>query len=379
MFSRRLQWDLAPNMLSQLLRAKQAGGASVLDLTESNPTRAGFSYPAAEILPSLANPKSLLYEPQPSGLKDARAAVAHHHGLDVERVLLTTSTSESYAWLFKLLADPGDEVLVPRPSYPLFEFLAALESVRVVQYPLVYHDGWSLDCGALEHLVTKRTRAVILVNPNNPTGSFLKRHEVEPLKSICMEHGLAIISDEVFADYAFGPDPRRVPTLAEVDEVPTFCLSGLSKIAGLPQMKVGWIIIGGGAEALERLELIADTYLSIGTPVQHALPHLLAAGQGVQRQIAERIRENLNFLRSAVGTASACGVLDVEGGWCAILRIPRIRSEEEWCLEFLDRDNVFVQPGFFYDFETEAFVVVSLLTGVETFREGIERILARID
>jgi len=354
-----------------------------LDLTESNPTRVGFAYPADEILSALGDARALVYEPAPAGLQAAREAVVGYYAarasaVEPSRILLTSSTSESYAWLFKLLADPGDEVLVPRPSYPLFEFLAQMESVRVVQYPLAYHDGWSIDADALVAALTERTRAIVLVNPNNPTGSFLKRCELELLMTVCGDRGIALISDEVFADYTFGPDAERVSTLTSVDGALTFCLSGLSKIAGLPQMKLGWIVIGGPAAmragATERLELIADTYLSVGTPVQHALPRLLEAGETVRRQISARVRENLEWLRSTVDDSSPAQVLKVEGGWYATLRVPRTKYEEEWCLDLLDHRDVLVQPGFFYDFESEAFLVLSLLTGSDTFREGVRRI-----
>ena len=265
-------------------------------------------------------------------------------------------------------------MLVPRPSYPLFEFLAQMELVRVTQYPLIYHDGWSIDLDALARLVGERTRAIVLVNPNNPTGSFVKRRELEALVALCAERGLALISDEVFADYRFGPDPEREPSLAGIDEVLTFCLSGLSKICGLPQMKLGWIVIGGPAalrsEATERLELIADTYLSVGTPVQHALPRLLEAGAAVRQQIAARVRENLRSLRDLVRSDSAAQVLQVEGGWYATVRVPRTKTEEQWCLELLEQDDVLVQPGFFYDFESEAYLVLSLLTPVTRFEKA---------
>ncbi|MBI2680732.1 MAG: pyridoxal phosphate-dependent aminotransferase [Candidatus Solibacter usitatus] len=381
MFSSRLPWDLAPNRLTRLAAAQREAGAKILDLTESNPTRANLSYPAAQILTALADEHSLLYEPTPAGMPSARAAVAEQCGVQPERILLTTSTSESYAWLFKLLGDPGDEILAPRPSYPLFEFLAGLDAVRIAQYPLVYHNGWSLDFDALRRAITERTRAIVLVNPNNPTGSFLKRGEVDELAALAAQHSLALISDEVFNGYAFGEDPRRVTTLAGVEQALTFCLGGLSKMAGLPQMKLGWIVLGGPAalraQASERLELIADTYLSVGTPVQHALPRLLAAGAAVRQQISARTQENLAWLRTAIAPNSAVQLLDVEGGWYATLRMPRTQSEEEWCLELLERDHVLVQPGYFYDFESEAFLVLSLLTPSAIFREGVHRLLNR--
>ena len=385
MFSSRLHWDLRPNPLAQLLEAKRRGGAAILDLTESNPTRAGFSYPEQAILQALAQPGSLLYEPSPAGLPSAREAVAEYyrsrgHAVDPGHILLTASTSEAYACLFKLLGDPGDEILVPRPSYPLFDYLAALESLLPVPYPLRYQGAWSLDLEALAAAITPRTRAVILVHPNNPTGSFVKREELQRLIPICQEKGLAILSDEVFSDYAFAPDRNRVDTLAGEARVLTFCLSGLSKVAGLPQMKLGWVVISGPpaieAVARERLELIADTYLSVGAPVQHALPELLAIGEKIREQIQQRLRANWNFLRAATDAGSACSLLDAEGGWYAILQMPRTRSEEQWCLALLEKDNVLVQPGYFYDFESEAYVVVSLLTPRDASEEGIRHVQA---
>jgi aspartate/methionine/tyrosine aminotransferase len=387
MLSSRLHWDLQPNRIAEAVAAKRAAGGEILDLTESNPTRAEFEYPGEEILAALHDERALVYEAAPAGLQAAREAISSYYaarGLSVEpaRILISASTSESYAWLFKLLADAGDNVLVPRPSYPLFEFLAQLEAVCVVSYPLVYHDGWQIDFEALERAVTRETRAIVLVNPNNPTGSFLKRHELDRLITLCAEREIAIVSDEVFADYAFASDPARVSSLTGVNEVLTFCLSGLSKIAGLPQMKLGWIVIGGPAglraRAAESLELIADTYLSAGTPVQHALPRLLAAGVGVREQISDRLQGNLECLRSMVGTGSCGELLKVEGGWYATLRVPRTRTEEEWCLDLLDRDSTLVQPGFFYDFESEAYLVVSLLTETGRFREGVRRLTARL-
>ncbi|MEK7405877.1 MAG: pyridoxal phosphate-dependent aminotransferase [Acidobacteriota bacterium] len=386
MFSSRLGWDSRPNRLAAALQARRRAGRAILDLTESNPTRAGFAYPGAEVLAALSDPRSLRYDPAPAGSIEAREAVAAYYAgrgqaVEPERILLTASTSEAYAYLFKVLADPGDQVLVPRPSYPLFDFLAALESVKLIPYPLVYDGRWSLDLEALARASTDRSRAVILVNPNNPTGSFLKKRELEGLVAFCRERSLAIISDEVFSDYAFGPDAERVTTLAGVEGVLAFCLSGLSKIAGLPQMKLGWIVTAGPAaaraQAMERLELVADTYLSVGTPVQCALPRLLAAGAAVRDQIARRVRENLDALRRALTSAPACQLLEPEGGWYAILRVPRTRSEEEWCLELVEHEDVLVQPGYFYDFESEAYLVASLLTARAAFDEGVRRLVSR--
>jgi hypothetical protein len=382
-FSARLHWDLRPNPLSELLKARRDAGAPILDLTESNPTSAGLRHPAEQILSALADSRSLRYEPTPAGLLAARQAVADRYyaplGETVEpsRILLTASTSEAYAYLIKLLTEPGDELLVPRPSYPLFEFLATLESVRIAQYPLIYHEGWSIDMDALAGAVTERTRAIVLVNPNNPTGSFVKRRELDRLVELCQERSLAIISDEVFSDYAFAPDPERVPRLTSTAEVLTFSLSGLSKVAGLPQMKLGWIVAGGPpsarAAALERLELIADTYLSVATPVQHALPSLLEAGESIREQIRRRTKQNLDTLLAATAN-SAYRTLEVEGGWYATIQVPRIRTEEEWALHLLGGCNVLVQPGYFYDFDQDGLLVLSLLTPEETLSEGLRRI-----
>jgi alanine-synthesizing transaminase len=371
MFSSRFHWDFRPNRLSQLLAGKRSSAAPVLDLTESNPTRAGLDYPP-EIVDAFRDPRMLAYDPAPRGSVEARQAVADYyaargHAVDLDRILLTASTSEAYAYLFKLLANPGDHILVPRPSYPLFEFLANLESVEVRQYRLSYHGEWAIDLDALE--ISERTRAIVLVNPNNPTGSYLKRRELEVLRAA----GVPVISDEVFSDYAFRPDPERVETLVSERGCPAFSMSGLSKVSGLPQMKLGWIV-ANSAEAVERLEWIADTYLSVSTPVQCAARQLMQAGTAVQRQIRERTAANLAFARGALD-GTAAGILDVEGGWYITVKMPRIRSEEEWAMELLARHDVLVQPGFFYDFESEAYLIVSLLTAPPVFAEGIRRLL----
>jgi alanine-synthesizing transaminase len=381
MFSSRLNTSAEVNRITCRLRELRAADAPILDLTESNPTRAGIDYPADEIGRLLGDARALTYEPEPAGLPAAREAVAAYYAergeaVDPARILLTASTSEGYAYLFKLLANPGEEVLVPRPSYPLFEFLAALESVKVVHYPLVYHGTWSIDLDALRHAITPRTRAIVIVNPNNPTGSFLKQDERDELIRLCHDHQLALVSDEVFSDYAFDDDPRRVRTLAGITDVLVFSLSGLSKVVGLPQIKLGWMTINGPEalrrEACARMEFIADTYLSVSTPVQWAAAGLLALRPRIQNQIQCRMRRNLDHLRAAFGPESAIRVLNVEGGWYAVLQVPRIRSEEEWALTLLDQ-HVLVQPGFFYDFEAEAFLVVSLLTPEAVFTEGITR------
>lgn len=381
MFSKRFHWDTRPNRLAEAIARKRAQGTPILDLTESNPTRAGLDYPA-EIIDAFTDPRILVYDPAPAGADAARRVVADYYAMRGEqvapdRVLLTASTSEAYAYLFKLVADPGSEVLVPRPSYPLFEFLADMESVSARQYPLAYHGEWSIDLDALQSAITERTRAIVLVNPNNPTGSYAKRAELEALVKLSAQRNIPLIADEVFADYALTCDTERVTSLVGVQDCLTFSMSGLSKVAGLPQMKLGWIVAAGPpalrGDALRKLEWIADTYLSVSTPVQCAAPRLLRAGESVAQQIRTRTAANLAWARAALA-GSPAGVLNVEGGWYATVQLPRIRSEEEWALELLERYDVLVQPGYFYDFETEAFLVVSLLTAPEVFQEGVKRL-----
>jgi aspartate/methionine/tyrosine aminotransferase len=319
----------------------------------------------------------LLYDAQPRGLLSARGAVAEWYArrsiaVDASRILITASTSEAYAYLFKLLANPGDEVLIPRPSYPLFEHLAALESVEIRQYPLRYDGTWHVDFDALDRAITSRTRAIVVVNPNNPTGSLLSAEEMDRLDALAAARNLAIISDEVFADYAFRGGH---PTLIGDRRTLTFSLNGLSKSAGLPQMKLGWMVVSGPScdDTFNRLEWIADTYLSVSAPVQVAAPRLLACASAVQSRILERAKSNLAALQTALAN-SAFQVLHTEGGWSAVIQVPRTRTEEQWTLDLLREQNVLVQPGFFYDFEAEAYLVVSLLTEPSQLLEGIRRL-----
>ena len=362
-FSRRLPHEMRPNALTELLGTKKQSGAQILDLTESNPTHAGIVYPAG-FLQSLAADAALRYEPEPFGLPAAREVIAREYGADASRVIMTASTSEAYSWLFKLLCDPGDEVLIPRPSYPLFDYLAALESAKVRHYGLFYDHGWCIDFHTIERAINDRTRAIVVVNPNNPTGHFLRRHELAQLSSF----GLPIISDEVFRDYQLQPATDSVLTLQDSNETLTFTLNGLSKTVGLPQMKLAWMIANGPPdqmrEALARLEIIADTYLSAGTPVQCALESLLKLRGPVQGQIVERLLGNLEMLRG-----SKLRTLDVEAGWYAIVSL-----EEGAEMRLLEEHDVLVQPGYFYDFEKSNCVVVSLLTQTEIFREGLKRL-----
>jgi alanine-synthesizing transaminase len=389
MFSRRFKWDLEPTRFARLIEEKKRACARLLDLTESNPTRAGFDYPAEEILAALAKTPSMLYEPAPRGLFVAREAVAEYYaerGFDVdpERIHLTASTSEAYSFLFKLLADQGESVLVPQPSYPLFEFLAALEGVELRPYELhyVHTAGWRIDFDSVEKAVAPNTRAIILVSPNNPTGSFTKLSEVEQLNSICARHDLALIADEVFGDYGFADDRDRAKSMVSNDSALTFVMSGLSKILALPQMKLGWVVTNGPAdlreEAIERLDFIADTFLSVAAPVQHSARPWLRLRRSMQVQILDRVRANLHWLRG-VTEESPLRLLSVEGGWYASLELPRQFTEEEWAMTLLEKDDVLTHPGYFFDFPREAFLVLSLLPRAEIFREAVSRILARVE
>jgi hypothetical protein len=381
----RLPSDLAANRLSTMVAAARAEGRRLLDLTGSNPTRADFTYPA-NLLAPLADRRSLCYAPQPLGDMDARQAVARDYerqgvGVPADRVVLTASTSEAYSLLFKLLAAAGDEVLIPRPSYPLFEHLTRLDLVSARPYDLEYHAAWSIDIASVERAITPRTRALVLVSPNNPTGSFVNQDELDRLAAFCASRDIAIVADEVFADYRFddAAPPCRV---AARGDVLAFSLGGLSKSAGLPQVKLGWMALSGPdrlvAPAIERLELICDTYLSVSTPVQIAAPALLSAGAAIRAQILERVRNNYRMLQSCVESVPSCRVLRGEGGWSAVLQVPSLESEEDLALRLLD-DGVIVQPGYFFDFPRESFLVVSLITPPAAFADGVTRVLRHFD
>jgi len=384
MFSSRTRWDRAENRLARAIGARREKGEAILDLTESNPTRVGLMAPAG-VLELLARPESLAYAPDPRGRAAAREAVAtdaRRRGVEPapDQVVLTASTSEAYALAFKLLCDPGDAVLVPRPSYPLFDFLADLESVRVDRYALALDGTWRLDLEDLRRAISPETRAVVVVNPNNPTGSFVRRDELGALLDLCGERGLVLISDEVFADYAFGRDPRRVAAIDGGDRALVLSFGGISKSCGLPQLKLAWIVATGPeplrSEALARLEIAADTYLSVGTPVQQAAHDILARLPELQAPIAARVRLNLDTLTGLCHSESPATLLDVEGGWCAVLRVPATLSEEERVCRLVQDRGVLVHPGYFFDFGSEAYVVVSLLPDPETFGRGAEILLA---
>ncbi|HEY0162192.1 MAG TPA: pyridoxal phosphate-dependent aminotransferase [Edaphobacter sp.] len=372
-FSLRTGWDLGESPFAEEIRRARTEGRKLLDLTVSNPTACGFQYDAEAILAPLSDPRALVYDPDPRGMRPPREAVAayyadHGAAVDPDALILTTSTSEGYGYLFRLLCDAGDEVLVAQPSYPLFEFLAELEDVRLRAYPLFYDYGWWIDFSELERRITSRTKAIVLVHPNNPTGHGTGDAERRRLEDICRRHGLALIVDEVFLDYPLGEEPLR-SFASGPHPVPTFVLSGMSKIAGLPQMKVGWIAVFGEGEergeALARLEVIADTFLSMNAPAQFALPHWLKARGGIQRQIVARATANLERVK-----ASGLEPLQADAGWSAVIRLPRVGVG---AMELLE-EGVVVHPGVFYGMPEMGRIVVSLIVPAETFAAGIGRI-----
>jgi alanine-synthesizing transaminase len=399
MFSERTNWRLAQNRLTQAIAAARAKGAELLDLTASNPTRVGLEYDAPAILGALASERSLDYDPQAKGLLTARESVAeyyrveHEVNLDPERIILTASTSEGYSYVFRLLCNSGDELLVPKPSYPLFEFLADLQDVKLVPYPLIYDHGWQMDFPSLEKSVTPRTRGVVVVHPNNPTGSYVQSREFGPLNEFCLAHQLALIVDEVFLDYPLDSQPRLDQahrSFAGNRDVLTFTLSGLSKVSALPQMKVAWIATSGpesGAseailpqaivsEAVARLEVIADTYLSMNAPVQWATPVLLEQRRHIQRQLIDRVCRNLSELDRQLAEQKTCERLSVEGGWYAVVRVPVTRSDEDLAIELAQEKHVLVHPGHFYDFPSDGYMILSLIAPVDEFSEGVRRLLS---
>ncbi len=383
MFSDRTNWKLSHNRYTQALEEVRTRGGEVLDLTVSNPTRAELRYDEAAILKALSSPRIFDYDPQAKGLLAAREAVAayyfasHNVALDPGRIVLTTSTSEGYSYVFRLLCNAGDELLIPKPSYPLFEFLADLQDVKLVPYPLIYDHGWQMDLHSIETAVSSRTRGIVLVHPNNPTGSYVQPQEAEWLNAFCREHGLALIVDEVFLDYALDGKPHA--SFVQNRGALTFTLSGLSKISALPQMKVAWVAISGRDEAVEAamapLEVIADTYLSMNAPIQWATSALLEQRNAIQPQLGERVRQNLAELDRQLARQKSCERLLLEGGWYAILRVPVTQSDEDLAIQLLRERSVLVHPGHFYDFPQDGCLILSLITPPTVFAKGMHQVL----
>jgi alanine-synthesizing transaminase len=383
MFADRTGWNLDPNRLSEALAHHRAAGKPLLDLTASNPTTCGFTYDSEAILHALNNPAALSYEPNPNGLESARRAIVSYYAdrntpISAGDILLTTGTSEAYSFVFRVLCNPGDELLIPAPSYPLFAFLADIQDVKLIRYPLVYDHGWQIDFPALEQSITPRTRGIIVVHPNNPTGHFTKPEEAAKLNEICSARRIALIADEVFFDFSL--TEKKPLSFATNRGVLTFTMSGLSKICGLPQMKVTWLIITGPepckAQALARLEVIADTYLSMNAPIQLAIPAFLEQRHSFQTQLLARVRKNLAGLDRQLSAQKSCSRLQLEGGWYAILRVPATRSDEDLAIHLLNTKNLYVHPGHFYDFPSDGYLVVSLITPELDFAEGLARLLS---
>ncbi len=388
MFSQRTNWRLSPNTLTRAIVEARASGQQILDLTVSNPTAAGVLPDSEVVLAALANPEAMHYDPQPRGLLAARQTVCRYYreahevfDLDPERLILTTSTSEAYSYVFRLLCNPADEILVPKPSYPLFEFLADLADIKLVPYPLLYDHGWQIDFDMLYKAATAQTRAVILVHPNNPTGSYVSASEASALNAFCRDYGLALIVDEVFLDYAHDGASRR-SFVTNADAL-TFTLSGVSKISALPQMKLAWVATSGPeemvAQAGARLEIVADTFLSMNAPVQLAGPVLLDQRKHIQPILLDRLRVNLAELDRQLAGRPSCSRLLVEGGWYVILRVPAVESDEDLAIRLLRKARVSVHPGHFYDFPNEGHLVLSLITEPAEFREGVARLLQVVE
>jgi aspartate/methionine/tyrosine aminotransferase len=387
MFASRTNWRLETNCLTRALEEHRRSGKELFDLTASNPTTCGFAYPEREILAALGDPRGLVYRPESKGLLEAREAVAEYYSghagffgpsvrIDPEGILLASGTSEAYTHIFRLLCEAGDEILVPAPSYPLFEFLADLADIHLVPYPLLYDHGWQIDFASLRAALTSRSRAVLVVHPNNPTGSFVKPREAAELAEICGARQMAIVADEVFLDYTGVAASAK--SFAFSDAALTFTLSGISKISLLPQMKLAWTVVSGpdsiAHAAVDRLEIIADTYLSPSTPVQLALPTFLSLRHSMHAQLQQRVSANLAALDIVLCESKSLARLDREGGWYAILRVPVTGTDEEVTVALLERCSVLVHPGHFFNFLREGFLVLSLITPEQQFQEGLRRL-----
>jgi alanine-synthesizing transaminase len=388
MFSKRFEWDAAIHPLSAALRSKVGRGRAVLDLTDANPTQAGLDYPVREILDALARPEAMVYAPSPRGLPAAREAVSGYYReigetVRADDIVLTAGTSEAYGLLFKILADPGDEILIPRPGYPLITHLAGFESLVCHSYPLRYRSdpGWRIDLDVLEALITPRTRALVVVNPNNPTGSYIKRSELAAVDAICRRHDLALIVDEVFSDYVGSAAADGVRTTVSHTGALTFVLNGVSKMLGLPQLKLAWIVCGGdpkrAARALTRLETLMDFYLTVATPVQVGVPQLLAQRAAIQDRIRGRLDENGRYLETRIKGVGNMKLLIREGGWYAPLAIEDFITDDTRALTLLEADDTLIYPGSFFDFQREGFVILSLLPAPDRFMSGIDRLIRR--
>ena len=387
-FSKRTDWTVSPNLLTTKLAALKNEGRRILDLTVSNPTACGFHYLNPSLLEPFLQSQNLVYEPDPHGLPQTRRAICEDYRkkgilLDPPQIFVTAGTSEAYSFIFRLLFEPGQMLMVPRPSYPLLDYLGRLNDVHLEPYPLVYEKNWRSNFERIDGPADLEPRAVLLVNPNNPTGNFVCQAGLGEINMFCRTLDMAVISDEVFFDFALEEAPQDRVSLASNRSVLTFTLGGISKTLGLPQMKLSWIVVTGPeplrARAVERLEIIADTYLSAGTPVQHALPQWLKLKEKIQTEILTRLAANYNFLLASFASSSYARILKTEGGWNAVLKLPFSLTDEEWAAAFLEKEEVLTHPGYLFDFEEGSFVVLSLLVPPEIFREGVTRIANRLE
>ncbi len=385
-FARRTDWELSPNKISGILEDFKKRGPAILDLTQSNPTACGFSYPVDKLLAKLSDVPSMMYNPSSKGLLTAREALVLYYqrqGIELspEQIFLTASSSEAYSFIFRLLANPGETVLFPCPSYPLFDFLVDLNDLESGFYSLFYDGQWVIDLGQLESNIAPKTKALVTVNPNNPTGNYVNSEELKSLNRICQKADLSLISDEVFFDYAFDQKQSFVSFAANRENL-TFTLGGLSKTLGLPQMKLSWIVVNGPdailKEAIARLEIIADTYLSVNTPVQNALASWLTLRPAIQEKIRSRALANREFLVKSFEQETLGTVLHAQGGWYMIVKLLDGFDEENIVEQLLLRDQVYAHPGYFFNFSDEPYLILSLLPPEEIFREGVNRIVMRL-
>jgi len=387
MFSSRTNWDFRHSPLYELVLKMRAAGEAIVDLTESNPTNCGFRYQPDTLIPQAALQESVLYDPDPKGLLNARQAIAEWYdrqniAVDPHSIVLTSSTSEAYSFLLQLLCDSGEAIAVPKPGYPLFEYLCRLSDVHCDSYRLAYDGEWHIDLQSVEEILSERTKAFVLVHPNNPTGSFIKKEERTGIMSLTRDSGLPLIVDEVFGAFPLKQDSRRHGSFAADEETLTFTLNGLSKVAALPQMKLAWIVVSGPVDkrtdALRRLEIIADTFLSVGTPIQHSLKTILTDSVRMTAQIRDRISENLRHASAVFSNNSPVSLFNCEGGWNAVLRLPATRSDERWASELLMGKKVLTHPGHLFEFETGSCIVVSLLPEPDVFAAGIRGIVDEV-
>ena len=386
MFSKRLNIEYEPNELALLYNSKKKRGERIFDLTSSNPTKLNFKYDTKHIIRHFIDDRSLVYEPDPKGILNAREEVVKYYSdtgneVSVDDLFLVPNTSEAYSYLFKLLLDADDEVLMPQPCYPLFEFLTKLDLGNVVYYPMVYdyRFGWSPDFVMLEKKITPKTKAIVIINPNNPTGSYIRENDYKVFNSLSEKYNLALIADEVFSDYEIEAGDDTLKTVSGYKCNLTFVLNGFSKMLALPQMKFGWILIQGEKklkeEAVKRLEVIADTYLSVATPIQYAAKRMFETRERIQEEVLGRIKENYTLLKTKFLLNPDIKVLNCEGGWNAILNFKNMLvPEDEFVLRLLENKNVLIHPGYYYDFFTEGYLVLSLLTETDVLDKAIDLI-----